>query len=109
MAMSAGICRKRVGFEEIFGSSSPPSCSASKRPRWSGLGSDFGSLSEDPLSDLLQMFPDLDPEVPFLLFSTRHVISFHLINFTRKFLCLRKDIRGSWFDLMSSIMLWSGV
>lgn len=63
MAMSAGICRKRVGFEEIFGSSSPPSCSASKRPRWSGLGSDFGSLSEYHLSDLLQMFPDLDPEL----------------------------------------------
>ncbi|KAG2690508.1 hypothetical protein I3843_09G186500 [Carya illinoinensis] len=57
--MSVGVCGKRVGFEEIFGSSSPTSCSAAKRPRWSS----FGSGSEDTVPLLLQMFPDLDPEL----------------------------------------------
>lgn len=63
--MSAGVCGKRVGFEELFGSSSPTSCSAAKRARRSGSGSDFGSGSEDSVAALLQMFPDLDPEVRF--------------------------------------------
>jgi hypothetical protein len=63
--MSAGHCGKRVGFEEMFGSSSPTSCSAAKRVRRSGSGSDFGSGSEDSVAGLLQMFPDLDPEVRF--------------------------------------------
>ncbi|XP_059463208.1 uncharacterized protein LOC132192039 [Corylus avellana] len=61
--MSAGVCGKRVGFEELFGSSSPTSCSAAKRARRSGSGSDFGSGSEDSVAALLQMFPDLDPEL----------------------------------------------
>ncbi|XP_062168097.1 uncharacterized protein LOC133874240 isoform X2 [Alnus glutinosa] len=61
--MSAGLCGKRVGFEEMFGSSSPTSCSAAKRVRRSGSGSDFGSGSEDSVAGLLQMFPDLDPEL----------------------------------------------
>ncbi|XP_015580005.1 uncharacterized protein LOC8279585 isoform X2 [Ricinus communis] len=61
--MSAGVCGKRVGFEEIFGSSS-----AAKRSRCSGFGSptrstDFGSGSDDTLFTLLQMFPSLDPEL----------------------------------------------
>ncbi|KAF5737155.1 hypothetical protein HS088_TW13G00033 [Tripterygium wilfordii] len=61
--MSAGICGKRVAFEEIFGSSS----SSAKRSRRSYFGSptrtmEFGSGSEDVVSALLQMFPDVDPE-----------------------------------------------
>ncbi|XP_031275983.1 uncharacterized protein LOC116134445 isoform X1 [Pistacia vera] len=58
--MSAGVCGKRVGFEEIFGSSSPTSA---KRSRCSSYGSPIRSGSEDPVSALLQMFPDLDPEL----------------------------------------------
>ncbi|XP_050214860.1 uncharacterized protein LOC126665957 isoform X2 [Mercurialis annua] len=62
--MSAGVCGKRVGFEELFGSSSPPS----KRSRCSGFGSptrspDLGSGSDDTLFTLLQMFPSLDPQL----------------------------------------------
>lgn len=83
--MSAGVCGKRVGFEEMFGSSSPTSCSAAKRARSSGSGSDFGSGSgsEDSVAVLLQMFPDLDPEVRFNdeLHSTYHVISFPITKF----------------------------
>uniref|UniRef100_A0A2P2JNY6 CUE domain-containing protein n=1 Tax=Rhizophora mucronata TaxID=61149 RepID=A0A2P2JNY6_RHIMU len=59
--MSAGVCGKRVGFEEFFGSS--PSA---KRSRWSTFGSsELGSGSEgNPVLDLLlQMFPALDPEL----------------------------------------------
>ncbi|KAH7553668.1 hypothetical protein ACOSQ2_029825 [Xanthoceras sorbifolium] len=58
--MSAGVCGKRVGFEEIFGSSSPTSA---KRSRCSSFGSPIRSGSEEPFSTLLQMFPDLDPEL----------------------------------------------
>ncbi|XP_044486781.1 uncharacterized protein LOC123211881 isoform X2 [Mangifera indica] len=58
--MSAGVCGKRVGFEEIFGSSSPTSA---KRSRCYSYGSPIRSGSEDPVSALLQMFPDLDPEI----------------------------------------------
>ncbi|KAJ4704725.1 Ubiquitin system component Cue [Melia azedarach] len=58
--MSAGVCGKRVGFEEICGSSSPTSA---KRSRCSNFGSLVRSGSDDPVSVLLQMFPDLDPEV----------------------------------------------
>ncbi|TXG58581.1 hypothetical protein EZV62_016410 [Acer yangbiense] len=58
--MSAGVCGKRVGFEEIFGSSSPTSA---KRSRCSSFGSPIRSGSEEPVSTLLQMFPDLDPEL----------------------------------------------
>ncbi|XP_010654304.1 uncharacterized protein LOC100247807 isoform X2 [Vitis vinifera] len=62
--MSAGVCGKRVGFEEIFGSSS----TSSKRSRCSTFGSpvrssDFGSGSDDSVSVLLQMFPNLDREM----------------------------------------------
>lgn len=58
--MSAGVCGKRVGFEEICGSSSPTSA---KRSRCSTFGSLVRSGSDDPVSFLLQMFPDVDPEV----------------------------------------------
>ncbi|XWS59797.1 hypothetical protein CRYUN_Cryun08bG0152400 [Craigia yunnanensis] len=56
--MSAGVCGKRVGFEEIFGSSP-------KRFRYSSFespnpSSDARSRPEDPL---FQMFPALDPEL----------------------------------------------
>ncbi|KAH7514780.1 hypothetical protein FEM48_Zijuj11G0126800 [Ziziphus jujuba var. spinosa] len=67
--MSAGVCRKRVGFEEIFGSSSSPTTlsSSAKRIRWSSFGSpsrsEFGSGSDGAVSVLLQMFPALDPEL----------------------------------------------
>lgn len=62
--MSAGVCGKRVGFEEIFGSSG----SSAKRSRCSTFGSpvrsaDIGSGSDDPLSALLDMFPALDHEL----------------------------------------------
>ncbi|KAK9290703.1 hypothetical protein L1049_008877 [Liquidambar formosana] len=65
--MSAGVCGKRVGFEEIFGSSSAP-CTSAKRSRCSSFGSpmrssDFGSGSEDTVSVLLQMFPGLNREL----------------------------------------------
>ncbi|RVW87375.1 hypothetical protein CK203_033622 [Vitis vinifera] len=74
--MSAGVCGKRVGFEEIFGSSS----TSSKRSRCSTFGSpvrssDFGSGSDDSVSVLLQMFPNLDREVCF------HVLSLPSIRF----------------------------
>ncbi|KAG6481510.1 uncharacterized protein LOC122017629 [Zingiber officinale] len=54
--MSAGICGKRLGLEEIFGSPASPPPSA-KRSRCSRYG------SEDTLSVLLRMFPSMDREV----------------------------------------------
>ncbi|KAJ0987753.1 hypothetical protein J5N97_006109 [Dioscorea zingiberensis] len=64
--MSAGVCGKRLGFEEIFGSPSP--APAAKRSRCSRYGSpvhspDFGIGSDDKLSVLLHMFPSMDREV----------------------------------------------
>ncbi|XP_010253231.1 PREDICTED: uncharacterized protein LOC104594581 isoform X2 [Nelumbo nucifera] len=64
--MSAGVCGKRLGFEEIFGSSTPTS--SAKRARCSSFGSpirsaDFGFGSEDKVSLLLRMFPSMDREV----------------------------------------------
>lgn len=59
--MSAGVCGKRVGYEELFGSSP-------KRSRRSSFGGspdrprEFGSGSEESVSTLLRMFPALDPE-----------------------------------------------
>ncbi|XP_043715548.1 uncharacterized protein LOC122663919 isoform X2 [Telopea speciosissima] len=64
--MSAGVCGKRLGFEEIFGSSTPSS--SAKRARCSTFGSpirssDFGLGSEDKVSILLRMFPAMDREL----------------------------------------------
>ncbi|XP_042510070.1 uncharacterized protein LOC122085643 isoform X2 [Macadamia integrifolia] len=64
--MSAGVCGKRLGFEEIFGSSMPSS--SAKRARCSTFGSpirssDFGFGSEDKVSFLLRMFPAMDREL----------------------------------------------
>lgn len=64
--MSAGVCGKRLGFEEIFGS--PSSAPPAKRSRCSLYGSpvhspDLGFGSDDKLSILLRMFPSLDREV----------------------------------------------
>ncbi|KAK8928767.1 hypothetical protein KSP39_PZI017805 [Platanthera zijinensis] len=64
--MSAGICGKRLGFEEIFGS--PASAPSTKRSRCSSYGSpirltEFGFAAEDKLSVLLRMFPSMDREV----------------------------------------------
>ncbi|KAK8959764.1 hypothetical protein KSP40_PGU001524 [Platanthera guangdongensis] len=64
--MSAGICGKRLGFEEIFGS--PASAPSTKRSRCSSYGSpirltEFGFSAEDKLSVLLRMFPSMDREV----------------------------------------------
>ncbi|XP_010553031.1 PREDICTED: uncharacterized protein LOC104823253 isoform X2 [Tarenaya hassleriana] len=61
--MSAGVCGKRVGFEELFGSSSP----TNKRSKCSSFGSpvrspELGSGSDDPVSVLIRMFPSMDPE-----------------------------------------------
>ncbi|MQL67867.1 hypothetical protein Taro_000135 [Colocasia esculenta] len=64
--MSAGICGKRLGFEEIFGSApAPPSA---KRSRCARYGSpirplDLGLGSDDKVSFLLRMFPSMDREV----------------------------------------------
>lgn len=65
--MSAGICGKRVGFEDIFGSTSSQSPSA-KRSRCSPFGSptrcsDLGFGYEDKLSILFRMFPSVDQKV----------------------------------------------
>ncbi|KAG6488515.1 uncharacterized protein LOC122004989 [Zingiber officinale] len=54
--MSAGICGKRLGLEEFFGSPASPPPSA-KRSRCGRYG------SEDLLSVLLRMFPSMDREV----------------------------------------------
>ncbi|XP_020108123.1 uncharacterized protein LOC109723978 isoform X2 [Ananas comosus] len=64
--MSAGVCGKRLGFEEIFGSPSPSS--SAKRPRCSRYGSpvrspDLALGSEDKVSFLLSLFPSMDREV----------------------------------------------
>jgi hypothetical protein len=77
--MSAGVCGKRVGFEEIFGPSSPTSCSSAKRPR----SSSFGSGSDDSVLVLLQMFPDLDPKVRFHDFSVIYYILCHFYSFNQ--------------------------
>lgn len=64
--MSAGVCGKRLGFEEIFGS--PSSAPSAKRSRCSSYGSpirlsEFGFAAEDKVSVLLRMFPSMDREV----------------------------------------------
>ncbi|XP_008812032.1 uncharacterized protein LOC103723021 isoform X2 [Phoenix dactylifera] len=64
--MSAGICGKRLGLEEIFGSPAP--APSAKRSRCSRYGSpirssDFGLGSDDKVSILLRMFPSMDREV----------------------------------------------
>ncbi|KAJ6796190.1 Uncharacterized protein M6B38_222370 [Iris pallida] len=61
--MPAGICGKRVGSEDVFGS--PPSA---KRSRCSPFGSPTGFPESGPESDsrisaLLRMFPSLDRQV----------------------------------------------
>ncbi|RRT80579.1 hypothetical protein B296_00006478 [Ensete ventricosum] len=67
--MSAGICGKRLGLEEIFGSPlpSPPSAKRSRCSRYGSpvhhSNSDFGLGSEDKLSILLRMFPAMDRKV----------------------------------------------
>ncbi|XP_022742641.1 uncharacterized protein LOC111293871 isoform X2 [Durio zibethinus] len=59
--MSAGVCGKRVGFEEIFGSSPKRfRCSSFESPNPS---SDSESRPDDPASTMLQMFPSFDPEL----------------------------------------------
>lgn len=64
--MSAGVCGKRLGFEEIFGS--PSSAPSAKRSRCSSYGSpirisELGFAAEDKVSVLLRMFPSMDREV----------------------------------------------
>ncbi|PKA56388.1 hypothetical protein AXF42_Ash014891 [Apostasia shenzhenica] len=64
--MSAGICGKRVGFEEIFGSPAP--APSAKKSRCSHYGSPVRSAefvfgAEDKVSALLRMFPSMDREV----------------------------------------------
>ncbi|KAA3455083.1 CUE domain-containing protein [Gossypium australe] len=62
--MSAGVCGKRVGFEEIFGSSPKRfRCSGYESPNSS---SDPGSRPDDRVST----FSALDPEVHFIFFLT---------------------------------------
>lgn len=68
--MSAGICGKRLGLEEIFGSPAQSSPTSAKRIRHcsAGYGSparsaDFGFGSDDRVSVLLRMFPSMDREV----------------------------------------------
>lgn len=64
--MSAGVCGKRLGFEEIFGS--PSSAPSTKRSRCASYGSpihlsEFGFAAEEKVSVLLRMFPSMDREV----------------------------------------------
>lgn len=63
--MSAGICGKRLGLEEIFGS--PSSAAPAKKLRCCASpirsAADFGFGSEDKLSILIRMFPSMDREV----------------------------------------------
>ncbi|KAL0920405.1 hypothetical protein M5K25_009541 [Dendrobium thyrsiflorum] len=64
--MSAGVCSKRLGFEEIFGS--PSSAPSAKRSRCSSYGSpihlsEFGFAAEDEVSVFLRMFPSMDREM----------------------------------------------
>lgn len=90
--MSAGICGKRLGLEEIFGS--PSSATPAKKIRFCGspipsvdLG--FGSADDD-VSILIRMFPSMDREVitPFFFIIIFRVIcnlipqSFALFNFS---------------------------
>lgn len=65
LQMSTGVCGKRVGYDDFFGSSSSPT---NKRSKWSSFGSpirsyEIGSGSDDPVSSLIHMFPTMDPEV----------------------------------------------
>lgn len=68
-AMSAGVCGKRAGFDDIFGSPSPQGPSAKRSRCYSPFGSptrcssDLGFGSEDKLSVLFRMFPSIDREV----------------------------------------------
>ncbi|XP_010452096.1 PREDICTED: uncharacterized protein LOC104734261 [Camelina sativa] len=62
--MSTGVCGKRVGYDDYFGSSSSPT---NKRSKWSTFGSpirsyETGSGSDDPVASLIHMFPTMDPE-----------------------------------------------
>ncbi|KAJ4979203.1 hypothetical protein NE237_009983 [Protea cynaroides] len=76
--MSTGVCGKRLGYEEIFGSSTPTS--SAKRARCSTFGSpirssDFVFGSEDKVAILLRMFPAMDQEfVESVLNSNNHKI-----------------------------------
>ncbi|WOL16498.1 hypothetical protein Cni_G25285 [Canna indica] len=72
-AMFAGICGKRLGLEEIFGSPASPPPSA-KRPRCAQYGSPVhpSSGSEDKLSLLLGMFPSMDREVVETILNTHN-------------------------------------
>nr|XP_010920644.1 uncharacterized protein LOC105044443 isoform X2 [Elaeis guineensis] len=71
--MSAGICGKRLGLEEIFGSPAP--APSAKRSRCSSYGSpvrssDFGLVSDDKVNILLRMFPSMDREVVEIVLKT---------------------------------------
>ncbi|KAI3944518.1 hypothetical protein MKX01_001033 [Papaver californicum] len=69
--MSAGVCGKRLGFEEIFGSSSSPSNKRSRR--YSPVRDfGFGSSSEDKISILLRMFPSMNRELVESVMSTHN-------------------------------------
>ncbi|XP_039128758.1 uncharacterized protein LOC120264930 [Dioscorea cayenensis subsp. rotundata] len=60
--MSAGVCGKRLGFEEFFGSS--PAAKKSRCFYGSPISSsDFGFASDDKVSSLLRMFPSINREV----------------------------------------------
>ncbi|XWS55684.1 hypothetical protein CRYUN_Cryun09bG0022100 [Craigia yunnanensis] len=59
--MSTGVCGKRVGFEDVFGSSPKRfKCSSFESPNPS---SNSGSRPDGPVSTMLQMFPAFDPEL----------------------------------------------
>ncbi|KAH0462298.1 hypothetical protein IEQ34_009873 [Dendrobium chrysotoxum] len=64
--MTAGLCGKRLEFEETFGS--PASAPSTKRSRCSNYGSPIriagvGDADEDKVSVLLRMFPSMDRKV----------------------------------------------
>ncbi|KAG9444961.1 hypothetical protein H6P81_016301 [Aristolochia fimbriata] len=73
--MSLGLCGKRLGFEEIFGSSTPSS--SAKRSRCSRFGSpvrssDFGLGPDDKLSILLRIFPTMERELVESVFNSHN-------------------------------------
>lgn len=64
--MTAGLCGKRLEFEETFGS--PASAPSAKRFRCSNSGSpirivEVGAAGEDKISVLLRMFPSMDTKI----------------------------------------------
>ncbi|KAJ4972375.1 hypothetical protein NE237_005474 [Protea cynaroides] len=109
-AMSAGVCGKRLGFEEIFGSTTPSS--SAKRARCSTFGSpnrssDFGFGSEDKVSILLRMFPGMDRElVETVLITNNHKLDDAIESLNA--LCLRNVFEENGPQSLDSVVAANG-